>query len=108
MELDVNKSADFIIGIILSTHYDIMSIYVNDKNQPTVERPASSPSQSIMNQLVQINKPLYNHTNDIVFKHTTTNDQTTENIVSNNQGTHLNTDRNIQISIIGLGKLVNY
>ncbi|CAH8572431.1 unnamed protein product [Schistosoma bovis] len=105
LELDVNKSADFIIGIILSTHYDIMSIYVNDKNQPTVERPASSPSQSIMNQLVQINKPLYNHTNDIVFKHTTTNDQTTENIVSNNQGTHLNTDRNIQISIIGLGPI---
>ncbi|CAH8555552.1 unnamed protein product [Schistosoma intercalatum] len=105
LELDVNKSADFIIGIILSTHYDIMSIYVNDKNQPTVKRPASSPSQSIMNQLVQINKPLYNHTNDIVFKHTTTNDQTIENIVSNNQGTHLNTDRNIQIGIIGLGPI---
>ncbi|VDP49853.1 unnamed protein product [Schistosoma mattheei] len=107
LELDVNKSADFIIGIILSTHYDIMSIYVNDKNQPTVKRPASSPSQSIMNQLVQINKPLYNHTNDIVSKHTTTttNDQTTKNIVSNNQGTHLNTDRNIQIGIIGLGPI---
>ncbi|CAI2729967.1 unnamed protein product [Schistosoma spindalis] len=110
LELDVNKSADFIIGIILSTHYDIMSIYVNEKNQPTVKRPASSPSQSTMNQLVQIDKPLYNHTNDIVFKHTTTTtttttDQTIENIVSNNQGAQLNTDRNIQIGIIGLGPI---
>uniref|UniRef100_A0A5K4F713 THAP-type domain-containing protein n=1 Tax=Schistosoma mansoni TaxID=6183 RepID=A0A5K4F713_SCHMA len=106
LELDVNKSADFIIGIILSTYYDIMSIYMNEKNQPTVKRPASSPSQSIVNQLVQINKPLHNHTNDIIFKHTTTtNDQAIGNIVSNNQGTRLNTERNIQIGIIGLGPI---
>ncbi|XP_018651665.1 hypothetical protein Smp_150110 [Schistosoma mansoni] len=83
-----------------------MSIYMNEKNQPTVKRPASSPSQSIVNQLVQINKPLHNHTNDIIFKHTTTtNDQAIGNIVSNNQGTRLNTERNIQIGIIGLGPI---
>ncbi|CAH8514639.1 unnamed protein product [Schistosoma turkestanicum] len=104
LELNVNKSADLIIGIILSTHYDIMSIYMSEQNQPIVKRPASSPSQSTINRLLQINKKLYNHTNETPFKHTTSNnEQTVENIVLNSCATQSDTDRNIQIGIIGLG-----
>ncbi|KAH8870660.1 C-terminal-binding protein [Schistosoma japonicum] len=110
LELDVQKSAEFIIGIILSIHYDIISIHFNEKNSTYGKRPASSPSQSVVNQLLKVNKHLYNRTDEILFKHTTVdndsnNIQAKESIFSNRYEAQLNTVRNIQIGIIGLGPI---
>ncbi|KAK4470306.1 hypothetical protein MN116_005873, partial [Schistosoma mekongi] len=110
LELDVQKSAEFIIGIILSTHYDIMSIHLNEKHSTYGKRPASSPSQSTVNQLLKINKHRYNRTDEILFKHTivdndSDNNQAKEITFSNRHEAQLNTVRNIQIGIIGLGPI---
>ncbi|CAH8552685.1 unnamed protein product [Heterobilharzia americana] len=103
MELDMNRTADFIIGIILARHYDILDICSNEESR-AVKRPASSPSQSTINHSVKTNMYLNSNKKGIMHK-PIMNDQKTENNELTNSIVETSSASNIRIGLIGLGPL---